>query len=226
MRLLSTVSRMLCYLLIGGSSISCLSSPRGEQKADALPAKTLDKTLLFDGVSLGKWEAINFGPQGAVSVVDSAICMEMGDGCTGIAWKGEVPRTDYTLSLEAMRMEGNDFFGSITFPVGEDHCTLVVGGWGGTTVGLSNIDDEDASENETSRFMIFKKHRWYPITLTVADQKIVATIDRDTVVDFPYAGRRISIRPDISLTTPLGIFTWCTTSKIKNIRLQAHSHQP
>ena len=41
-------------------------------------------------------------------------------------------------AFEAQRVQGNDFFATTTFRVGKDPLTFVVGGWGGTVVGLSN----------------------------------------------------------------------------------------
>ena len=37
---------------------------------------------------------------------------------------------DYELRLEAKRVEGGDFFCGLTFPVGKEYCTLILGGWG------------------------------------------------------------------------------------------------
>ena len=91
----------------------------------------------------------------------------MGDGCTGVTWKGEFPSVNYEVSLEAKKIEGNDFFCGMTFPVGKNPCTLIVGGWGGATVGLSSIDGLDASENSTKTLMKFEKNRWYNIRLVV-----------------------------------------------------------
>ena len=57
---------------------------------------------------------------------------------TGITWTNEVPTNNYEISLEAMRVEGSDFFCALTFPVGNDPCSFIVGGWGGGVVGLSS----------------------------------------------------------------------------------------
>jgi hypothetical protein len=43
-------------------------------------------------------------------------------------------------------------------------CTLICGGWGGTLVGLSSIDDLDASENPTATIKEFKEKTWYDHT--------------------------------------------------------------
>ena len=79
--------------------------------------------------------------------------------------------------LTPRRIEGNDFFCGMTFPAGKDPCTLIIGGWGGTTVGLSSIDGLDASDNSTRTLMQFEKNRWYHIRLAVTDTKIEAWID-------------------------------------------------
>ena len=64
--------------------------------------------------------------------------------------KETFPKVDYEVNLDAKRVAGNDFFCGITFPVGKRFCSLIVGGWGGATVGLSSIDGKDAAENETT----------------------------------------------------------------------------
>ncbi|MDX9947585.1 MAG: DUF1080 domain-containing protein [Bacteroidales bacterium] len=174
---------------------------------------------IFDGKSLTGWEITNFGPQGPVSVSDGNIVLGMGDGSTGITWKEEFPVDNYEVSLEAMKVDGNDFFCGMTFPVDKDPCTLIVGGWGGTVVGLSSINGMDASENETTTLRQFEKNRWYRIRLKVAGGKIQAWIDDEQVVDFTIGDNMISIRPEVELSRPFGIATWHTTGALKNIRV-------
>jgi hypothetical protein len=176
--------------------------------------------LTIDGRTSAGWEVTNFGPQGPVYVSGDEIVLGMGDGCTGITWRGEFPVTDYEVSLEARRVDGNDFFCGMTFPAGKDPCTLIIGGWGGTTVGLSSIDGMDASENETTTLMSFEKNKWYKIKLTVTASEIQAFVDSSRVVSFKYAGRRLSIRPEVELSKPFGITSWRTTSAVRNIRIK------
>ena len=71
-----------------------------------------------------------------------------------------MPRINYEVKLEARREEGSDFFCRLTFPVNDSFCALILGGWGGTVVGLSTIDGLDASEKETSRLMNFDLNKW------------------------------------------------------------------
>ena len=68
----------------------------------------------------------------------------------GVVWTGKVPGPSFRVQMEAMRVDGSDFFCAVTVPVAGSHCTFVVGGWGGTVVGFSSLDGLDASENETS----------------------------------------------------------------------------
>ena len=118
-----------------------------------------DIQRVFDGESLANWDITNFGTEGQVYVDDGEIVLGMGDGCSGITWTDDFPKLNYEVSLEAKRVMGNDFFCGLTFPVQEDFCSFIVGGWGGAVVGLSSIDGLDASENETRSLMGFKKDR-------------------------------------------------------------------
>lgn len=179
-----------------------------------------DSGSLFDGKTLNGWEITNFGPQGPVYISGDKIILGMGDGCTGITWKGDFPETNYEVTIDAMKIDGNDFFCGMTFPVGKSPCTLIVGGWGGTVVGLSSINGMDASENETKILKHFDKDRWYKIRLKVIDGKIEAWIDDEIVVSFITGDNILSIRPEVELSKPFGIASWRTTSAIKNIILQ------
>jgi hypothetical protein len=130
---------------------------------------------------------------------------------------------DYEIAIEAMRVEGGDFFCGLTFPVANTACTLVVGGWGGTVVGLSNLDGVDAAENETSREMEFEDRRWYRIRVRVTVGRIEAWIDGRQVVNLSTAGRRLSLRPgDIQKALPLGISTYMTRAAVRDIVLRRY----
>lgn len=177
--------------------------------------------ILFDGKTLQNWRVTNFGGQGQVKVQNGQIILEMGDDMTGITWTGDLPRINYEIELEAMRLDGHDFFCGLTFPVGESPCSLIVGGWGGTVVGLSSLDGRDASENETTTHMNFNSNQWYKIRLRVTDERIEAWIDAGKVVDVLTKGRKISIRPEVDLSRPLGIATWRTTGALRNLRSRA-----
>lgn len=172
---------------------------------------------MFDGVSLRNWRETPFVGRGKISVADGAIVL--GNGyMTGVNWTGQFPKTNYELRLEAMRVEGHDFFAGITFPVNDSHCSLIVGGWGGMVVGLSSLDDMDASENDTSISRNFETGRWYPLRLRVTPGRIQAWIGDEQIIDADITNRTVSLRPgEIELSSPFGIASYSTTAKLRKI---------
>jgi hypothetical protein len=176
---------------------------------------------LFDGTSLRGWKQTEFGGHGEVTVKDGLLMIQMGAMLTGVTWTNQIPKTEYEVELEAIKIDGSDFFCGLTFPVGDSFCSFIVGGWGGGVVGLSSIDGQDASENETTKYMPFEKNRWYRIRLRVTPTRIQTWIDDDRIVDQSIEGRKISLRPgEIEYSVPLGLATWQTTGAFRNIRLR------
>jgi hypothetical protein len=202
--------------------VNCTGNKKKEKAVPDSPViqtAEMDSTFLFDGKTLDGWDISDFGPQGPVYVSGGEIILGMGEGCTGITWKRDFPEINYKVTLEAKRISGNDFFCGMTFPVGKDPCTLIVGGWGGAVVGLSSINKKDASENETTKLMKFENDRWYRISLIVKKDTIKALIDDEVVVDFAIGDKKLSIRPEVELSKPFGITSWTTTAALRNIRL-------
>ena len=179
---------------------------------------------LFDGKTLAGWKSTDFGDEGKVHVKEGAVVLEKGKKMTGITYAGkDFPKVDYEVSLEARRTAGRDFFATTTFPVGDTFCSFVVGGWGGRTVGLSNIDFANASENETSKSMEFKDGQWYQVRIRVTKKKIEAWIDKEKMVDLETADRRIDIRIECRSCRPFGVATYDTVGEVRDIRLRALS---
>ena len=112
----------------------------------------------------------------------------------------------------------HDFFCGLTFPVGKDPCTLICGGWGGSLVGLSSIDGNDASENSTATSTSFENKRWYKIRVRVTRALITAWIDDEQFINLELEGRKIGIRWEVEPAVPLGVSTWNTGSALRNIR--------
>jgi len=79
---------------------------------------------------------IEFEDHGKVEVKDGELIIGKGIPMSGVSWKGDFPRTDYEVSLKGKRIEGDDFFCGMTFPVDKSHCSLIRGGWDGSTTGL------------------------------------------------------------------------------------------
>ena len=178
-------------------------------------------TYLVDGKSLNNWEITDFAGHGDVRLKDGGVLLETGAGLTGLTWKGQpLPTTDYEVRLEAQRVDGVDFFCGVTFPVGKSHCSFICGGWGGAVVGLSSIDDFDASENDTTKYMKFDDKKWYKFRIRVTDTRIETWIDGKLVVNQPIKNRRVGVRFDIEQACPFGLTSWQTTAAIRNVRLR------
>jgi len=144
---------------------------------------------LFDGKSLGMWKRTNFGGDGEVTVEQSfrggppAIVVKMGATLSGFNWTGDIPKTNYEISLETLKIDGSDFLCGLTFPVEKSYASLILGGWGGGVVGISSIDGRDASENDTTKYMSFAKNKWFKVRLRVTPDKLEAWLDGQKVVD-------------------------------------------
>jgi hypothetical protein len=196
--------------------------PKAEEKKEAAkPKDPYAWRSMFDGKTLKGWKVPKFGGDGEVKVVDGAISIGMGDGVTGIAYTGELPKINYEFRMEARRTMGIDFFATTTFPYNEDPCSLVVGGWAGAVVGLSCVDYYDASDNITTKYMSFKDKQWYRIHIRVSQQRIEAWIDNEKVVDLATKGHKISIRNEVDLCRPFGIATWCTEGQLRKLEIRS-----
>jgi hypothetical protein len=176
---------------------------------------------LFDGKTLANWQSTKFSGEGLVKVEGGTIVLEAGRPMSGVTWTGpKLPVTNYEIALEAMRVEGRDFFAGITFPVADSFCSLILGGWGGTTVGLSSIGGMDASENETSQSMEFEMGRWYAVRIRVTPAKIQTWLDDKPIIDVDLKDRSIDIRIEMESSKPLGIAAYRTKAALRNIRLR------
>jgi hypothetical protein len=190
---------------------------------DAEPAAEPAEMSLFDGKTLGHWKTTDFGGQGKVYVKDGCIYLEQGNDMTGITWAGPLVRTNYEITLEAMRVSGSDFFCGFTFPVNENCCSLILGGWGGSLCGLSNIDYYDAANNETTQFVSFENGKWYHVRLRVTPNRIQAWLQEEgdePLVDMDITDRKIDTRAEMDLCQPMGVATWQTAGAVRNIILR------
>jgi len=176
---------------------------------------------MFDGKTLTGWRETAFAGRGEVQCQSGLMVMNTGDPFTGINWTNPFPKMNYEVALDAMRVTGSDFFCGLTVPVSDSFCSLIVGGWGGSLVGISSLDSMDASENETTRFINFEQGRWYRIRLRITQGRIEAWIDKDKIVDVVTTGKKISLRPgDIELSQPFGLACWQTTAALHEIKMR------
>jgi len=177
---------------------------------------------LMDGKTLAGWDIVRFGGEGEPYIRNGVLVLPMAVNglMTGVCWDGALlPEKNYEIYYEARRTEGNDFFGSISFPYKDMYATLIVGGWAGTVCGLSCIDGRDASENETTKYIHFKDHQWYPVHLRVTTDSIRAVIDTVQVVNIATAGRKIHLRGG-TMASDLTLYTYLTTGEIRNLRMK------
>jgi len=173
---------------------------------------------MLEGDSLGSWRQTPFTGGGKVETGGGSLHLLPGAPMTGVTWSGKFPKTDYEIRWEARRVQGNDFFSSLTFPVGPAFATWVTGGWGGDVVGMSSIDGWDASENETRSYLNFENGRWYAFRLEVRPARIRAWIDGSQVFNVGIEGREISLRRgEINRSTPLGFASYATRGEIRKI---------
>jgi len=187
----------------------------------SVPAPATDEGVsLFDGKTLGAWKSVEFGGEGPVKIEDGAIRVAEGATLSGIRWTGDLPRTKYELTLEALKIDGSDFFCGIVFPVGKETCSFVAGGWGGGVTGLSSVDSMNASENETASDQTYAKNKWYKFRLRVTPERIEVWLDLKQVINLELANRQISVHPAVESASPLGLSNYQTSSLFRNIRLK------
>lgn len=202
---------------------------KAAQRATAAPqeARRPQWIQLFDGKSLAGWKQTEFTGGAQVHVDpafrggDPAIVVDNGSTLSGFNWTGEAPRTGYEIELDVMKLLGSDFMCGLTFPVAESYASLILGGWGGTVVGISCIDYHDASENPTTKYITLDKDRWYHVRLVVTPGRLEAWLDARKVVDEDITGKVINLRHgEISKSVPIGISTYQTAAAYRNIRMR------
>ena len=180
--------------------------------------------VLFDGTSLDNWERTDFAGKGEVLIDENgSLVLEMGAELSGVHWKGktELPKINYEVSLQAKRTMGSDFFCGLTFPFKKSHATLVLGGWGGSLIGISSLDDFDASENDTGDAYVFEDGKWYDVRLRVTEAKLQVWLNDKMVIDTDVEGRKVSMRfGEIEMSVPFGICTYATTGVIRDISIK------
>jgi hypothetical protein len=188
--------------------------------------KPREVALLAEGLE-AKWVAAGIPEQGPVTVSEGVLRVGEGLPMSGARFEGDwealgLPWTQYELTFEARRVEGQDFFATCTFPAGgHDRCvSLVLGGWGGGLVGISSIDHLDASENSTRGEMRFENGEWYRVRIEVREDDLRVWINDAPMVNTSIKSRHLGLRPgDIDRCVPLGFATWRTIGEIRAVRV-------
>lgn len=200
------MGRLLAVALLLAAMPAGQGSPQGEWVS------------LFDGKSLSGWKETPFTGRGTARAANGMILLGSGAPMTGVTYTETVPKSNYEVRFEAQRIEGGDFFASLTFPVKDSFCTWVTGGWGGDIVGLSSIDGWDAADNETRAYLNFENGRWYSFRLQVTDARIQAWIDEKPMINVQIEGREIGLRfGEMKLNAPFGFASYGSTGGIRKV---------
>jgi hypothetical protein len=223
--------RSLSLLCCGTAFVTALSSivafaqdtPATTEKPAASPSKPSDadakegwKSLLpKDGIE--GWEVTNFGGEGDVENKAGSLMLGRGEPLTGITRLGkDFPLENYELRWSAQRADGSDFFAGVTFPVGKEHCSFICGGWGGGLVGISSINGNDASENETASYRNFKNGEWYQFKIRVDAKNITVWINDEQILEIERENRKFSVRAEVMRSRPLGYCVFQSKVLIKD----------
>jgi hypothetical protein len=214
----------LCALAVSGGGISgCRQAKNPPESAPPPAAATISNNDWVEMKTLapGKWESIEGAAEVGWDEETQVIRIGIGTDLNGVRWTGPLPTVPYVVELEARRMSGNDFFCGLTFPVraGKESVTLIAGGWGGSLVGISSIDGNDASENSTASQYTFEDQRWYRIRVEVGAERLQAWIDDRQVVDAETEGQKLSLRAGpIEGCAPFGLATWMTSAEVRGVK--------
>jgi len=176
---------------------------------------------LLSEESIHDWRASEFSISGAEDLAPHRIALGMGNPFTGVTWDGEeLPTMDYEIEVIARKTMGTDFFCGLTFPVDDEFCTLILGGWGGSITGLSSIDGVDASENFTRSFRRYDIGTDYTIRLRVDRQQVQAWLQDGLLLEVDLDDHVLSTRPEVELSKPLGISCYNTAAIVSSMRIR------
>lgn len=209
-------------MLAGAGLNSCKPAAPSSIGKDEKPVSW----ALLEGDAIKLWQPAGIPDEAPMSVNAGVLTLPAGQPMTGAKWTGwteQLPGTDYGIEYEAMRVEGEDIFGMVTFPVGshQSHATFVLGGWGGTVTGISSIDFKDANENQTRAEQRFENGRWYKVRIEVRPEDLRAWVEGRLVVNATIKGKKVGLRPGfIDHCLPFGFASYGTTGKIRAVVLE------
>jgi len=182
---------------------------------------------LFDGATLSGWTLAELGGT-EVFVDDGRIVLPQGTPLSGLvhANPAVLPREGYELVVRAARLAGTDFFLGLTFPIGTESATCILGGWGGSLCGLSCIDGRDASANETKTYRDFAPGVEVELRVAVTREAVTAWLDDEPLFRVARDGRSFSTRTEVSPCGPLGLAAYQTRAAISRVSLVRRAPAP
>ena len=189
----------------------------------AVSTAMADPLSLFNGRDLEGWKIADLFEGGKVEALpDGSVECGFGNPMTGIAYTNTPPRMNYELSLQAVRVQGSDFFVALTLPIETNYCTIIIGGWGGGLCGISSVDYLDASENQWSENITLENERWYTLRVRVTPGVLQVFLDEKLYtarVEGPPSRFSLRSGSDIDKTGPLGLATYRTKARWRNFTL-------
>lgn len=178
---------------------------------------------LLEGGWVEGWSAAGFEGEGEVGVKDGVMWLGEGAPMSGMVWKSwsekGLPLVDYVVEYEAMRVRGDDFFGTVTFPVEVEGqwVSFVLGGWGGGRIGVSSVDNLDASGNETGGEMVFEEGRWYGVRVEVRRGLLQVWVDGVPVVHLLTRERMLGLRAGMERCAPFGFASYGSEGRVRGV---------
>lgn len=201
----------------------CLAGCKESPPGTAPPARW----ELFSPALIGKWREATIHQGGGVRREPDGFTIREGAPITGLvfpSWLDDgLPVANYAIEYEAMRVSGGDFFGSVTFPVrdAKTFVTFVLGGWGGSQVGISCIDGYDASENPTGSSQRLENGKWYRVRIEVRPRELTVLLDGRRIIRTNIAGRDLSLRAgEIDQCVPFGFATYGTEGRVRDCAIE------
>lgn len=165
-----------------------------------------------------KWNNTNFGGEGKIEWKENEVLLDFGFPMTGLNFTGEFPTDGFEIEMEANRLDGSDFLCGLTFPVGKGFCSYIGGGWGGTLVGLSCVDYNDAANNSTTQFFDFQNKKWYKFRVRVDAKNITCWIDDKEICKQEREGHEFQVRSEVNASRPMGIAVYQSRVSVRNLR--------
>jgi hypothetical protein len=212
--------RIVGSLLIAWVALAGLSQAADEAAKLAEKEPATEWKALFNGKNLDGWESTRFGGEGDVEVKDGAIILNRGSELTGVTYTGKPPKTNYELLVEAQRIDGIDFFAATTFPIAGNYASLIPGGWAGGVTGISSINGQDASENETTKYRPFDDKKWYAFRIRVTDERLLVWIDDKLQIDLELKDKKMTTRGEVTLSQPIGLASYSTAGAIRTVKIR------
>ncbi len=189
------------------SAVDSSSPGKTDEKASEKSSKKSSEwtSLLNKDTFEASWNRTNFGGEGDAELSDGVLTLGFGQPMTGINYKKtDFPKDNYEVQWKAKRVSGQDFFACVTLPIGEEFFSFIAGGWGGGLVGISSINDRDASDNDTTKFMSFDNDKWYQFKIRVSPETVQAWIDGEEVILVEREDLRFGLRMEVRASRPVG----------------------